>query len=516
MKPFFKRKPEGSRSDEGSRSVEGGRASGGKAEKAVKISILGLLVLLAAAAVFTVIRAVGLKTGVIDNGISAEELIKKYDRASVLVVYGSEDVWAENVAGKVTSKLSSVDSLEVRAVPDSGYDAAADAASLTVLLGYTSQNEESYFDAWLRLGPDGWEIARADGGEGDGITVSLLAMSEEAAIQAADRFTDYFAIYSRLNRFFGTMYRTSVSEKLPQAPVFLDQGAGVLVISRPSVGGESLKAIESLIGKTSPSAVIFNGGLDCGKTDPAEIREAWTAISEQLDSLGTRWFCIEGPDGSELAAVSKEAAGIIADIGGKDVIIPDEGRWLISAKDGVPEAAVLAVGAGLASGYPDTEGPSPGISAFLAAMRRGAGRDISAAAVFPGLVSGILEAYTSELTSGELNGMGIWDREVTCLPAASSVLMGELAGRGFSDFVFYAGNNNISAVKDCASGAFPGISFALCGCADYSSYGLGGRYAFHNSLRGGAFLALEEDAGEDGKRDFSPEFVLAPASENAR
>ena len=515
MKPFFKRKSEGSRSDEGSRSYEGGRATGGKAEKAVKISIFGLLVLFAAAAVFTVIRAVGLKTGVIDNGISAEELIKKYDRASVLVVYGASDGWAENVAGIVISKLSSVDSLEVRAVPDSVYDASADTASLTVLLGYTSQNEESYFDVWLRLGPDGWEIARA-GGEGDGITVSLLAMSEEAAIQAADRFTDYFAIYSRLHRFFGTMYGTSVSEKLPQTPVFLDQGAGVLVISRPSVGGESLKAIESLIGKTSPSAVIFNGGLDCGKTDPGEIREAWTAISETLDSLGTRWFCMQGPDGSELAPVLKETAGIIADIGGKDVIIPAEGRWLISAKDGVPEAAVLAVGAGLASGYPDTEGPSPGISAYFAAMRRGAGRDISAAAVFPGLVSGVLEAYTSELTPEELNGMGIWDSETDCLPGASSVLMGELAGRGFSDFVFYAGNNNISAVKDCASGAFPGISFALCGCADYSSYGLGGRYAFHNSLRGGAFLALEEDAGEDGRRDFSPEFVLAPVSENAR
>jgi len=463
--------------------------------------VKSLVILVACVAVLFLFQETAIPVIENGNGITADDLIKKYGEINLYAVYSASDDWSKDTAEYIARKLDGIDHLTVSVIPDDeyvsagrpllpgeqapGYSSSTDKNTengncITVSIGHTLLEEESYIDAYLRLGDGGYEISHSDAVPGEHERISLIAFDAASAASAATKFTSYFTSASHFTRLFGKLYVSKTGDRIA-SPIILEapgeEAPDMLVISRPGADDTSLAALEKMLSTSGASLVIFNGGLSCSTSGRQELEAAWEMISAVLEKHSVKWFCVfsQADKGS---AISASAVKEVIHTYGGSVFTDGTNGWILyTDKDGKPLSAVAVSGL---NGAPD-----PDLD-FLKVIYRAAGKEIPSAAVIPGAPEGILSAPVED-TKDPSYKFGFYETPDEYLGEKYALFAGNALSLGMP-CVFYAGNNNAGVFASAYAGANGYTGF--CGSLDYLSYGLGGRYSLNHSLRGGIVIGF--------------------------
>ena len=467
-----------------------------------------LLVIATAAAILLIFGGIAVPVMEEKLGETAEKLIVKHGRIFIPVIYSPLDEWGKETADSFAGRLSGTENLTVAVVTDSEftdpgrekYPGELNSVSgektdeggycLAVSIGHTLISDGTFLDDCFRLGFDGYSIFHrsADGKLPD--TVFISAVASEPANEAAGKFADYFLSANSFTRLFGRLFLNRAGRDIPEKPVmssFSGSFSGVLTVSKPSASADSLDSFRRMLDASAPTAVIFNGGLDCGKSDAEGISGSWAGIAALLRERGIIAFCMFSHADSETKLPQSELKKIISAQLGEGVFLADDSGWILFSSDGEkPDAAVLLCG-GTGADLP-----------FYSLICRDAGEKIPAFAVFPGVTEEIFASPVG-VTADANYVFGIYEKPDKYLSSDYNELFLSVLEAGFPA-VFYAGNNNAGVFDAELGGAAGRIGF--CGSVDRDSYGLGGRLALNNSLRGGILLTADGSS-------FIPAFLRA-------
>ena len=476
--------------------------------KALPVLLRTLLVLAIVAAILLIIGSTSVPVMDEKFGETAEDLIEKHGRIFIPVIYSPLDEWGKETAESLAGRLSGTENLTVAAVTDSEftdpgrerypgelYSISGEKTDdggycLAVSIGHTLISDGTFLDDCYRLGFDGYSIFHrsADGKLPE--TVFISAVASEPANEATEKFADYFLSANYFTRLFGRFFLNRAGRDIPEKPVmssFSGSFSGVLTVSRPSASAESLDSFKRMLDAAAPTAVIFNGGLDCGKSDAAGVSDSWARIAALLRERGIITFCMFSHADSQTKLPRAELKKILSEQFGDAVFLPEDSGWIIFTSDGEKREAAVMVCGGTGVDLP-----------FYSLICRDAGEKIPAFAVFPGVTEEIFASPVGVTTDANYV-FGIYENPDNYLSSDYNALFRSVLGAGFPS-VFYAGNNN-AGVFDAKFGGVAG-RIGFCGSVDRDSYGLGGRLALNNSLRGGIMLRVDGSV-------FVPSFLRA-------
>ncbi|MCQ2428044.1 MAG: hypothetical protein MJ137_06550 [Clostridia bacterium] len=439
-----------------------------------------------------------------ENGLTAEDIIKKYGEIFVFAVYAEADEWSREVAEKITAELGSVNRITAVAVSDTEYSDPSrkllpgekapgqsikgdksneNGNCLAIRIGHTLLDPHSYLDDYHRLG-GGYEIFHTDATTSEHETLTLLAFNRSAAITAADKFLDYFINASHFTKLFGKLYVSKPVDGTP-GPVIMNTEDGtapsVLVISRPAADSESLAAFEKLLDSTGPSLVIFNGGLSCGESGRQELDAAWERLSSSMEKRGIKWCGVFSSADRGALVAPAAVREVMVSYGGKDAVADGRNGWIVFT-----DSSEKPVGAVALFGLYDA--PDTGFS-YASVIDRAAMGEVPVTVVLPGAPEGIMTSVTGDIKDPMFR-FGLYEQPEEYLPLKFTEAALAAYSAGFSCVIF-AGNNNAGVFDTVYLGVYGKTAF--CGNLDYTSYGLGGRYELNNSLRGGVLVVLREN-----------------------
>ncbi len=479
-----------------------------------------VLLLIAVGALFLAILQPQLPDVIValDNGkgVSAADLLNEKDGSQVMIclVYSERDSWAAGECHRLSEKIQAEYDIYTEVSSDGSLSAfSEDLYDLIITVGYTGLSAENYLSCYNRLGADGYEITHTENADGRTVAVNITAFRAEPAREAADRFADYFLEGSRLFRSADSLYvsvtDTDGSFQPAVIPASGNSEFSVLTVTKPGGDTYSLAALDSLIKDSSPSLVVFLGGLDCGCSDRTELAAAWTEISALLSLRGVPFCCVFTYEDAQ-SAVSRQIlcevigscpgfidtglSGSNADDGGERY--ETDGRSCLVFEDsaGMPVYALYALEYSCFDSAQTVSETSEWMCEISEILRRTCGRAVRSGIVLPG----ILEAAAAELPAfgGDVIQEGVTVNENTAQATLSysSLIYDALTYTNAGCCLFTAGNTNTGVlVRD--SGVFSddasvpyALSFGLSGSLDFNSYGLGGRFELNNSLRGALVL----------------------------
>lgn len=424
-----------------------------------------------------------------------------HEGVSLDIIYrdnpGSE--WSLDAARELAGELYDRYGYAARLIPaadamavisaDAGTDRERDGGA--IVIGHTELSETDYTDAYYSVGADGFRTYFNSRGD-----LIIEAFGSEGAAAGIDRFLsnyngdsasavavnkdginspDLNAVLSGYSNF-----RIDVAKESEGGITISKNQLGdkrevrTLVLAAPDADEHSLAAIEALLDEAEPDLVIFTGKLSAGAGDRAELRAAWAAIAAPLNARGISWSFIgaaeDAADGEELPAVMQN-----------EVVAATEG--CIGLGDGsLIEISMgeLAGGIWLVGGS-EMKGNSGRTSEVCAEQIEAAGNaPVPLCVVTCGDFG---ECETAEEDDGER--LAIDEAEL-------------IGGRSGIERMLRAG---VSLVVDCdGTGNIDitggDIAIASAGSIGYRSPGLGGRFAYHNSLRGGVLVTFSHDAEE--------------------
>lgn len=420
--------------------------------------------------------------------------VGKVEPLRIYVVYrdnaGSE--WALTAARRLASELAQRYNYEAELVPASDIENGKftdDGGA--IVIGHTELSECDYVDSYYSVGADCCRTYFNS--RGDLIIESFGSAGAEAGI---DRFVSNYngdAINAvRMKKGVGVPDLDAVlsgfennSTEDPSASAYIEikapEGSGgfsMLVLSSPDADRYSVRAIGALLDSEKPGMVVFCGDLSAGAEDRASLAEAWDAIIAPLNERGISWSFLPkavtegdggGLPGSMINEVLGTREGCVAPTGSTSLL-------MLSDAKGKTVGSVWMTGEGAAE-------TSEKLSAELEKGREALGEtdgDVPGA-----LIAADLPEFVASEGTGETSGASVFDTAVsegiTCFVAASS--------EGRTDSV--------------SSGS---ITCVFAGSVGYSKNGLGGRFEYNNSMRGGVLLTLVPQSGER-KSYFNAEYV---------
>lgn len=390
----------------------------------------------------------------------------------LVIVYPDAEAWVEEEAKHIESLLYSRFHAHFVTLSDSEYLALDEETlslynaepTLTVNLGINTLLDGSYLEVLSRLGSDGLEIKR------EGNRIDITSASFARIHEGAEALIDSLEFDGNFN-IPESIYICDArpSEDTEFAPDFVsDTALNILTFSYIDSSIYTLRALKGIVEQVKPDLVIFNGGVDGEATTRRELAVLWESISVVLAQTGTQWCFTPG-----------ELTGTLERITVCEVISSFEG--CIRPIDGSEEAA-----------YAITVANSDGIVT---------------ASIYVGDTYGSCAALCDkiEADSALYARASSYNRSITAiLPAVSKQIYSsaEDIPEGYLsenlsdlyDSLSAAGVDSIICAADPASPkliTYSGGNLALGGSVGFNSRGLGGRFDYHHSMRGGMLLTLD-------------------------
>ncbi len=388
----------------------------------------------------------------------------------LVVVYPEREAWGREVADRVTSRLAgrfhahfvTLSDREYLAL-DSGTLALYNAEpTLTLTLGITDLLNETYLNVLSRLGTNGIEIVRV------GNRLDVISASAEQINDRAEKFVSsvsFSGSYEISEDFF-------VSDPLPSTgteftpDIITDGEIKLLAFSHIDNNSYTLNALRGIIGSVKPDIVIFNGGVDGGCQTRHELAVLWGEIAKILAESGTPWCFTPG-----------ELSGALPRIVVCEVISSFEGCLRSFKGDGAVTYSITAANSAgdvTASIY---VGDVYDTSESLCELIESDSRLYERASDHERAIIGVFPAIPVQLSS----------LEDVCAEYASDKLT------DLYDAFVAAGGDTLICAADPAHPLtieHENGALALCGSIGFSVRGLGGRFDYNNSIRGGMLITL--------------------------
>lgn len=388
----------------------------------------------------------------------------------LVVVYPEREGWGREEAEHIATKLASKFHAHFVTLSDTEYLALDEGTlalynaepTLTVALGITELNEESYLSVLSRLGANGIEVVRI------GNRIYVNSASYERVNEFAENFissVSFSGSYEIPENIFISDPRTSAETDF--APDIVTDGeVRILTFSHIDGNDYTLRALEGIIAHEEPDLVIFNGGIDGGCKTRQELAALWSDISGILKKTETPWCFTPGELSGELprivvCEVVSSFDGCLRSFKGDSSVTYS----LTVANTAGEVTASIYVG--------DTYDASEVLCVLIETDAKLYGR----ASDYDRAVIGVFPAIPEQLSS----------LDDVCEEYVSDKLT-DL----YDAFLAAGGSTIISA----ADPAHPFIidhkdgTLALCGSIGFSARGLGGRFDYNNSIRGGLLLTL--------------------------
>lgn len=389
----------------------------------------------------------------------------------LVVVYSAGDEWGREEAAHLISALEPRFHAHFVLLSDSEYlslgedklSLYTEEPSLTLNLGITRLLDESYLEVLARLGTQGLEIRRTED------RIDVISASLSRVHEGVRSFLEAFSFDSSFNVSEELYTLDAMPEDATDftPDIVTDGEAKILVLSYIDDNPYTLRAIEGIVANAAPDLVVFNGNIDGEAETRAELAAIWQGIADVLKKTETPWCFTPGALSSSLSRVT--VCEIISSFEG--CIRPIEGdsdasfSLTVANTDGIVTSSIY-VG--------DTRSGNSSLCELIEyeekLYARASDYDRSVTAILPALPKQIFDACE------ELNS--------SFVSKNLSDLYDSLAAVGADSYVCASGAPETSVLK------FAGGTLALCGSVGFDSQGLGGRFDYNHSVRGGVLLTL--------------------------
>ena len=422
--------------------------------------------------------------------ITTDDLRTRFgDEVRIDFVYSPSDEWGRETADYLAGRMEGYDYVIPTVCADFEYSAEERRNGFAVFLGHTVCSNESYLEAFMRIGEDGLEISREADENGDTESVTVLAFRRETAMEGAERFADFFLSVNRIRNVLTKLYITKISgERLGFISLSeKERGARetTLVVSAPDSGSYTEKLLSAMVQRCAPSAIVVNGGM-AGSDSREEIAAVCSVINQSRGAADWGYRLITtDPSGSRL-----DLALEVIKASGSDRNEFSKTEFILYA-----DAAKVPLGICVFAGIDDLDDPST-TAERMRILRRVAERagtsDVPFAVYLPALpeactLTGGFSVTGFDPESG-LNLLGNW---ASCTDARADGLYESALECGAGLLVCHAGFCNVGTLP-AADGS--DAVLALCGAVGFTNPGVGGKFRLNNSLRGGIAVTFEYGA----------------------
>ncbi len=388
----------------------------------------------------------------------------------LVIVYPEAESWGEEVAVHIKAELNRRFHAHFVILSDKEYLALDEGTlalynadpTLTVNLGITSLLDGTYLQNLSRLGGDGLEIKQS------GNRIDISSPSAARVREGVNAFLDSVSYvggyYISEELYLFDLRPTPETEYAPD--IVSDSEIKVLTFSHIDSNSYTLRALEGIIAEIKPDLVVFNGGVDGGAKTRQELTAIWQGISEVLDKTSTPWCFTPGELSGDIPRVT--VCEVISSFPGCIKKITDGASYSVTVANtsGTVMASIY-----VADVYASADD--------LCELIERESELFARASSYKRSISAILPAVTKQLAA---SAEGIPSEYVS---SALSDVCDSLILAGADNFICAASAAS-PAIISCASG-----NIALNGSIGFDQLGIGGRFEYNHSLRGGSLLTLD-------------------------
>ncbi len=387
-----------------------------------------------------------------------------------VIVYPEAESWGEELSVHIKAELQGrfhahfviLSDKEYLALPEDTLSLYNTDPTLTVNLGITELLDGSYLQNLSRLGADGLEIMQR------GNRIDISAASIGRVREGVNAFIDSFSYlggYSISEDLYLCDLRPT--EETDFAPdIISDSEVNILTFSHIDSNSYTLRALEGIIAEKKPNLVVFSGGVEGGAKTRQELTEIWKSISDILAKTSTPWCFTPGELSGNIPRVT--VCEVISSFPGCIKKITDGAAYSLTVADtsGTVTASIY-----VADVYAYANDLCDLIESETRLYARASSHKRS--------ISAILPAVTKQLAS---SAEGIPTEYIS---SALSDVCDSLILAGADNFIC-AADPASPALIDCAAG-----HITLSGSIGFDQLGIGGRFEYNHSLRGGSLLTIE-------------------------
>lgn len=388
----------------------------------------------------------------------------------LVIVYPEADGWGEEIAVHIKASLQGRFHAHFVILSDKEYLALDEATlalynadpTLTVTLGITKLLDSSYLQILSRVGADGLEILQS------GSRIDIISAASVRVREGAEAFVDAFSylggyiISEELFRF-----DLRPSPETDHSPDIVSDGeVKVLTFSHVDANSYTLRALEGIIAEIKPNLVVFCGGVEGGAKTRQELTAIWQSISDILAKTSTPWCFTPGELTGNIPRVT--VCEVISSFDGCIKKITDGASYSITVANtsGTVTASIY-----VADIYASANDLCDLIEYESKLFERASSHKRSITAILPAVTKQI--AAKAEGIAGEY------------ISSVLSDVCDSLILAGADNFICSADPAS-PALIDCALG-----KIILNGSLGFDQIGIGGRFEYNHSLRGGGLLTLD-------------------------
>lgn len=457
----------------------------------------------AAGAIMFTVMAIGLfpaagEVAQLQSDVGAAVEAADSARARVQIIYrdnaGSE--WAYTAARRLAAELAdryNYDSVltpaSVAGVGDPDDEGGA------IVIGHTDLSESEYAESYYSVGADGCHtyfnsrgdlIIEAFGSAGaeTGIDLFLTNYNADSAaalkVKQGETVPDLDAVLSNVGNYRSDDDGIGVVTEI--ATVADGQDFRALVLASPDDNSYTLRAISALLDAEKPDLVVFAGDLAAGAADRAELIAAWDKIIAPLGERKISWNFIP--------MSAKTADGGLSAVTVNEVVASRAGCIGMSGDAALVEIKSDRTLGGIWLIGGDTAESVSGIAEKIAA-----GRSTTDGAPTVLITSGIPadEIKTAGAVHGNASSAG--SEQAIELPDGNEVgTLRRIIAAGVACIVESDGSGEVGSTMEGSA------TLISAGSVGFESPGLGGRFEYNNSLRGGVLITLDCTGGGEGFR----------------
>lgn len=444
-------------------------------KKLIKISVAAVFALL----LLTMLPAAMPDTGesTLTPPFSFDDEMPEIDGTAVpklfphlVIVYPEAEGWGEEIAVHIKSELQGRFHAHFVILSDKEYLALDEATlalynadpTLTVNIGITELLDGTYLQNLARLGGEGLEITQS------GNRIDISSPSATRVREGVSAFLDsvsYIGGYYISEELF--LFDLRPSTETEYAPDIISDGeVKVLTFSHIDSNSYTLRALEGIIAEIKPNLVVFGGGVEGGAKNRQELTAVWQNISDILEKSSTPWCFTPGELSGDIPRVT--VCEVISSFPGCIKKITDGASYSITVAN---SSGTVTASIYVADVYARANDLCDLIESETKLFER--------ASSYKRSISAIIPAVTKQLAA---SAEGIPTEYVSS--ALSDVC----------DSLMLAGANNFICAADPVSPALINCSagnIALTGSIGFDQLGIGGRFEYNHSLRGGSLLTLD-------------------------
>ena len=388
----------------------------------------------------------------------------------LVIVYPAAESWGEEMAVHIKSELQGRFHAHFVILSDKEYLALDEETlalynadpTLTLNLGISELSGGTYLQNLSRLGAEGLEILQSE------TRIDISSVSAARVREGVEAFINSFSYLGGYN-ISEDLYISDLrpSPETDYAPDFIsDSEFKVLTFSHIDANSYTLRALEGIIAEEKPDLVVFNGGVDGGAKTRTELTALWRSISDILEKTSTFWCFTPGKLSGNIPRIT--VCEVISSFPGCIKQIYDGAAYSITVAN---SSGIVTASIYVADIYDSANEICELIEKDTKIFAR--------ASSYKRSISAILPAPTKQLAASAE------DIPDTYISSDLSDICDSLILAGADTFIC-AADPVIPTLISCSVG-----NIALTGSIGFDQLGIGGRFEYNHSLRGGALLTLD-------------------------